>query len=219
MASSSRQLFVGHPTRILTLQVSNSSVAKCIDTFISLSANRRSSVGEAPLSLNTAFPSSNGATNTSASLASPITPFSQSALPSKSLLSREEETSTDTTFPQDSASKLEETSLVVRRGVQKQLQAVIERLFEQCFRQQRYRQVVGIAIEAKNLDVLRTAILRCSESEKQQQGEASRHGEELIEYVLDICMSVIQERSFRNEVCDVYLRSFAFILMWLALRS
>jgi 26S proteasome regulatory subunit N2 len=82
---------------------------------------------------------------------------------------------------------------------------VIERLFEQCFRQQRYRQVVGIAIEANNLDVLRTAILRCSESEKQQQGEASRHGEELIEYVLDICMSVIQERSFRNEILKLIL--------------
>lgn len=120
-------------------------------------------------------------------------------------MSREEEPIADAAFPQDSASKFEETSLVVRRGVQKQLQGVIERLFEQCFRQQRYRQVVGIAIEAKNLDVLRTAILRCSESEKQQQGEASRHGEELIEYVLDICMSVIQERSFRNEVCTVFV--------------
>lgn len=88
----------------------------------------------------------------------------------------------------------------MKRGVQKQLQAVIERLFEECFRQRRFRQVVGIAIEAKNLEVLRKAILRCSESET-QQGEPSRHGEELIEYVLDICMSVIQERNFRNEVC------------------
>jgi 26S proteasome regulatory subunit N2 len=183
-------------------------IAKCIDTFISLSASRRPAVGETPLSLNTAFPSSNDATNTSASLASPITPFSQSALPSKSLLSREEESSSDATYAggEESAAKYEETSLVVRRGVQKQLQGVIERLFEQCFRQHRYRQVVGIAIEAKNLDVLRTAILRCSEAEK-QQGETSRHGEELIEYVLDICMGVIQERSFRNEVCGYYLLS------------
>ncbi|OKL56448.1 hypothetical protein UA08_08226 [Talaromyces atroroseus] len=182
-------------------------ISKCIDTFISLSASRRPAVGETPLSLNTAFPSSsNGATNTSASLASPITPFSQSALPSKSLLSREEEPSSDAAYAggEDSASKYEETSLVVRRGVQKQLQTVIERLFEQCFRQHRYRQVVGIAIEAKNLEVLRTAILRCSEAEK-QQGDTSRHGEELIEYVLDICMGVIQERSFRNEILKLIL--------------
>lgn len=89
--------------------------------------------------------------------------------------------------------------MVVKRGVEAQLQAVIERLFEQCFAQRRYRQVVGIAIEAKNLDVLRRAILRCSEDAK-RQGE-SRKGEELMEYVLDICMNILQERGFRNEVC------------------
>ncbi|KAH8700175.1 putative 26S proteasome regulatory subunit Rpn2 [Talaromyces proteolyticus] len=182
-------------------------ISKCVDTFISLSASRRPAAGEAPLPLNTAFPSSNGATNTSASLTSPITPFSQSALPSKSLLSREEEPSLTAPYPDgDSESaKLEETPLVIRRGVQKQLQAVIERLFEQCFRQQRYRQVVGIAIEARNLEVLRTAILRCSEAEKKEQGESSRHGEELMEYVLEICMGIVQERSFRNEILKLIL--------------
>ncbi|CRG90081.1 26S proteasome non-ATPase regulatory subunit 1 [Talaromyces islandicus] len=182
-------------------------ISKCVDTFIALSASRRPAAGEAPVPLNTAFPSSsNGATNTSASLTSPITPFSQSALPSKSLLSREEDPSLAAPYPGgESDAKLEETPLVVSRGVQKQLQVVIERLFEQCFRQQRYRQVVGIAIEAKNLDVLRTAILRCSEAEKQQQGESSRHGEELMEYVLDICMGIVQERGFRNEILKLIL--------------
>jgi 26S proteasome regulatory subunit N2 len=78
---------------------------------------------------------------------------------------------------------------------------VIERLFEECFRQKRYRQVIGIAIEAKSLDVLRLAILRASADEKQQSGES--HGsEELMEYVLDICMGIVQERGFRNEVCQ-----------------
>lgn len=187
--------------------MANYYLAKCVDTFIALSASRRPAAGEAPVPLNTAFPSSsNGANNTSASLTSPITPFSQSALPSKSLLSREEDPSLAAPYPGgENDAKLEETPLVVSRGVQKQLQVVIERLFEQCFRQQRYRQVVGIAIEAKNLDVLRTAILRCSEAEKQQQGESSRHGEELMEYVLDICMGIVQERGFRNEVCPMIL--------------
>ena len=91
------------------------------------------------------------------------------------------------------------TPLVFRRGIQNQLRAVIERLFESCFRQKRYRQVIGIAIEAKNLDVLRTAILRSGEDEKKQYG-GSRRSEELLDYVLDICMSIVQERGFRNEV-------------------
>lgn len=92
-----------------------------------------------------------------------------------------------------------EQSLVAKRGVQRQLQAVVERLFEQCFRQKSYRQVIGIAIEAKNLDVLRRTIMRASEDEKKLQGE-SRRSEELMEYVLDVCMNIVQERAFRNEV-------------------
>jgi 26S proteasome regulatory subunit N2 len=178
-------------------------LAKCVDTFISLSASHKPAVGETPVNLNASFPTtSNGATSTSASLTSPITPFSQSALPSKSLLSRQEDSDFDASYAggENASVKQVETPLVIRRGVQGQLQAVIEILFEQCFRQKRYRQVVGIAIEARNLDVLRRAILRCSEDEKQQQGETSRRGEELMEYVLDICMGVLQERGFRNEV-------------------
>lgn len=97
----------------------------------------------------------------------------------------------------------EHTPLILKRGVEGQLQTVIERLFEECFRQKRYRQVIGIAIEAKSLDVLRMAIIRASEDEKKQQGE-SRRSEELMEYVLDICMSIVQERAFRNEVCLLF---------------
>lgn len=179
-------------------------VAKCIDTFISLSAspktqNATQTPNKAPR-LNTSFPpSTNGATSTAAGLTSPITPFSQSTLPSKSLLSRQDSISLET-GGEDIGADASELPLVIQRGVQKQLQAVIERLFEQCFREKRYRQVVGIAVEAKNLDVLRTAILRASEDEKKEDEESSRSGEELMEYVLDICMSVVQERAFRNEV-------------------
>jgi 26S proteasome regulatory subunit N2 len=84
--------------------------------------------------------------------------------------------------------------LVLQRGVQGQLKAVIERLFERCFQQKRYRQVIGIAVEAKNLEIVRNTILRATRDEKQQQGE------DLLEYLLGICMNVVQERALRNEV-------------------
>jgi 26S proteasome regulatory subunit N2 len=143
-------------------------------------------------------------------LTSPITPFSKSALPSKSLLSRQEVPGLDAAHPggDDSSVQHEETSLVLKRGVQRQLQAVIERLFEECFRQKRYRQVIGISIEAKSLEVLRMAILRASDDEKQQQQGEFRRSEELMEYVLDICMGIVQERAFRNEV-RLAFRSYA----------
>ncbi|KAK1142872.1 proteasome regulatory particle base subunit [Aspergillus melleus] len=182
-------------------------IAKCVDTFISLSAAQKPAAGDQPPNLNTAFPTSGeGATSTSASLTSPITPFSQSALPSKSLLSRQEVPGIDSAYPggDDASAKQVETPLVLRRGVQGQLQAIVERLFEQCFQQKRYRQVIGIAIEAKSLDVLRKTIIRASEDEKKQDGE-SRRSEELMEYVLDICMGIVQERSFRNEILKLIL--------------
>ncbi|KAE8363065.1 armadillo-type protein [Aspergillus caelatus] len=182
-------------------------IAKCVDTFISLSAAQRPAAGDQPANLNTAFPtSSEGATSTSASLTSPITPFSQSALPSKSLLSRQEVPGIDASYPggDDASVNQVETPLVLKRGVQGQLQTVIERLFEQCFIQKRYRQVIGIAIEAKSLDVLRKTIIRASEDEKKQNGE-SRRSEELMEYVLDICMGIVQERAFRNEILKLIL--------------
>ncbi|EEQ87998.1 hypothetical protein RJZ56_004693 [Blastomyces dermatitidis] len=184
-------------------------ISKCVDTFISISAspkpqNSAQAANKVPR-LNTSFPlTANGATSTSAGLTSPITPFSQSALPSKSLLSRQDSVSLET-GGEDIGADPSELPLVIQRGVQKQLHGVIERLFEQCFREKRYRQVVGIAVEAKNLDVLRTAILRASEDEKKENGESSRSGEELMEYVLDICMSVVQERAFRNEILKLIL--------------
>lgn len=177
-----------------------------MDTFISISQAPKPAQGGNASTLqphlpNSAFPQkSNGASSTSAGLTSPITPFSQSALPSKSLLSRQETPSGDAGGDDVSVTGPAEIPLVLQRGVQAQLQEVINRLFDQCFRQKRYRQVVGIAVEAKDLEVLRLAILRASEDEKKQQGESSRRGEELMEYVLDICMSVVQERAFRNEV-------------------
>ncbi|KAJ5222453.1 uncharacterized protein N7469_008693 [Penicillium citrinum] len=182
-------------------------IAKCVDTFIALSAAQRPTAGDQAANLNNQFPASgDGATSTSASLTSPITPFSKSALPSKSLLSRQEVPGIDAAHPggDDTSVQHEETPLVLKRGVQGQLQTVIERLFEECFRQKRYRQVIGIAIEAKSLDVLRMAILRASHDEKKQQGE-SRRSEELMEYVLDICMGIVQERAFRNEILKLIL--------------
>lgn len=188
----------------LFADISASVPAKCVDTFISLSAAQRPAAGDPSANLNTSFSASGeGATSTSASLTSPITPFSKSALPSKSLLSRQEVPGVDAAHPggEDASVQHAETPLVLKRGVQGQLQTVIERLFEECFRQKRYRQVIGIAIEAKSLEVLRMAILRASEDEKKQSGE-SHSSEELMEYVLDICMGIVQERAFRNEVCS-----------------
>jgi 26S proteasome regulatory subunit N2 len=96
--------------------------------------------------------------------------------------------------------------MILQRNVQKNLQATIRRIFESCYETGNYKQVVGIAIEARNLDVLRQSILRASQDEKKSSGKkpttgTSTDSEDLMEYVLDICMNVVQERGLRNDVC------------------
>ncbi|OAG37744.1 hypothetical protein AYO21_07987 [Fonsecaea monophora] len=186
-------------------------ISKCVDTFIALSASRDPTLAAANSAsqpqLDTAFSQGgDGAASMSASLTSPVTPFSQSVLPSKSLLSRQ---NTVTFDPTQAGVELGEVGsperIIQERGLQKALTRVIESLFEKCFREKRYRQVVGIALEGRNLDILRRVIKRAAEDERKENGDATKKGEELMEYVLDICMSVVQERGLRNEILKVIL--------------
>jgi|SRR5690242_5084343 len=169
-----------------------------------------SKANQAPPQLSTSFGGLTGAASTPASLTSPITPFSQSALPSKSLLSREDSNAFDPTTPGGGNAGVagsHPSPMILQRNVQKNLQTTIRRIFESCYETGNYKQVVGIAIEARNLEVLRQSILRASQDEKKAAGKkpatgASTKSEELMDYVLDICMNVVQERGLRNEVCS-----------------
>ncbi len=181
-------------------------ISKCVDTYIALSdAALPSESNQQPAQLNTAFPSTiNGASSTSASLASPTMPFSQATLPSKSLLSRQDSTTTfDPSLQGGNATVPGAPSLTQQRDIQRPLLRIIDQLFERCFKGKRYRQVVGIAVEARKFDVIRKAILRASEDEKTSKTNGPGQAEELLEYLLGICMDVVQERSLRQEVSSV----------------
>jgi len=200
-------------------------IAKCVDSYIAISSLHNPAVpasvaGQAPPQLTTAFPTAtNGSTSTSAGLTSPTTPFSQSTLPSKSLLSRQDSSTFDPSVPGGGNAGIpgaHPSPMTLNRNVQKNLHAVIRRLFETCYQNGVYSQVVGIAIEARNLEVLRETIIRASQDEKKQGKKAATgapgKGEELIEYVLDICMNIVQERSLRNDVgsyASTLVRSYA----------
>jgi len=180
-------------------------ISKCVDTYISVSASRHAapqaiSKSHALPTLATSFANGSSDDNAAAAtLTSPTTPFSQSALPSKSLLSRENTLSEEPV----NKGKSRISSSVLDRSKQDALQGVIERLFETCLREGRYRQVIGIAVEAKNLDVLRRVIKRASEDEKKSSTTGAT--DELMEYILDICMGVVQERGLRTEILRLIL--------------
>ncbi|EME87497.1 uncharacterized protein MYCFIDRAFT_212910 [Pseudocercospora fijiensis CIRAD86] len=181
-------------------------VAKCIDTYISLCALH-----------NPPTPASSAARHGSADYennvptASPTTPFSQSAIPSKSLLSREDEKTFDSSAPGGGNAGVPGAHphpLTLPNPVKKNLQTVIRRIFESCYEVGAYRQVVGIAVEARNMEVLKEAILRSSKDEIGKGKKAATTGgqtEDLMEYVLDICMNVVQERGLRNNILKLIL--------------
>lgn len=181
-------------------------ISKCIDTYISLSVAKHSTPQESAKTgslptLATSFTAGADDAANAAALTSPTTPFSQTTLPSKSLLSR---ASTEN-FAQ--APGAEGKSGGTPDGAtQSALNRVIERLFESCLHEGRYRQVVGIAVEARNLEVLRRVIKRASSESRSKPVEGvPGPSEELMEYVLEICMDVVQERALRTEILRLIL--------------
>ncbi|KAJ6781053.1 hypothetical protein PWT90_07238 [Aphanocladium album] len=179
-------------------------VSKCIDQYISVTAARHATPKTAKNidlpELTTTFSNASDS-----AVLSPTTPFSQTTLPPKSFLSR---ASLDDATIEASLLPLKEgrsgsITQLPDRATEKALQRIIERLFDSCLKQGRYRQVVGIAIESKNLDILRKVIKRASEDEKKagkSNDGAAGPAEELMEYTLGVCMDIVQERSFRTEI-------------------
>ncbi|CAK7268602.1 proteasome regulatory particle base subunit [Sporothrix epigloea] len=191
-------------------------LSKCIDQYIgSCAAQHRPPKPDADTlpSVETALGGLDSST-----LLSPMTPFSQSTLPSKSLLSRDsvENTIFHPSFEPNLANGGGRSNSIIALPdeVTKQaLEDVIEHLFANCLKEGRYRQVVGIAVEAKNLKVLRRVLERVSADAKANgkgkaavaDSAAASAADELMEYVLGICMDVVQERSLRTEILRIIL--------------
>jgi 26S proteasome regulatory subunit N2 len=188
-------------------------ISKCIDQYIAVSSARhapsKQSKNDISLpALSTTFGS--GSLDGSA-LISPTTPFSQSTLPSKSLLSRDSTDNTilDPTFQPTKEGRSTSVAQITDNNTRVALESVIERLFESCLEEGKYRQVVGIAVEAKNLDVLRRVIKRASDDGKRAKAKAQDGSqgpaEELMDYALSICMDIVQERGLRTEILRLIL--------------
>jgi len=194
-------------------------VAKCVDTYISLCALHNppkpaSSIDRTSSEFGDGMSSSNanGAANLNLGVGSPTTPFTQSHLPSKSLLSRDEETTWDASAPGGGNAGVPGAHphpLTLSNATKKSLQSVIRRIFRSCYEVGAYKQVVGIAVEARNMDIMREAILQATQDEKGHGKKtvvaSPSQTEELIEYVLDICLNVVQERGLRNRILKLVL--------------
>lgn len=188
-------------------------ISKCVDQYIAVSSSRHAPAQQSKNdthlpTLATTFSSSS---LEGSALISPTTPFSQSTLPSKSLLSRgsTDNTILDPSFQPTKEGRSASVAQITDSNTQVALQRVIERLFENCLKEGKYKQVVGIAVEARNLDVLRRVIKRASEDESRSKDKSPEAGqgsaEELMDYALSICMDIVQERSLRTEILRLVL--------------
>lgn len=186
-------------------------ISKCVDQYIAVTAAKNnSSKTTDPTDLPELI--TNFSSNADGAVMSPTTPFSQTALPPKSLLSRESMDNTMLEATLQPLGKQGRSASIVElpdQATERALQRVIDRLFESCLSQGRYRQVVGIAVEAKNLVVLREVIKRASREEKPSKSKpqegALGPAEELMDYTLGICMDIVQERGFRHQILRLIL--------------
>lgn len=192
-------------------------VAKCIDTWIALYAlhNLPGPISSTAASnLGGHFAHANGPvgpTATTAVVSSPTMPFSQSQLPSKSLLSREDAKVWDSAAPgggNAGVTGAHPHPLTLSKGSQNALREMIRHIFQSCYQVGAFKQVVGIAVEARNMDFLREAIEECARREQAVKGKGKAAGqtsEELMEYILDICMNAVQERGLRQNILRLIL--------------
>ncbi|MBE3047300.1 HEAT repeat domain-containing protein, partial [Candidatus Bathyarchaeota archaeon] len=181
-------------------------ISKCIDQYIAVSSSEhvpKTRVDTSlPLLADIFAPGVDGS-----ALVSPTTPFSQTTLPPRSLLSRASATvdnagMVDAFQPIGKIDRHGSIGQLPDRATRDALETVIERLFSTCLKQKKYRQVVGIAVEAKKLDVLQRVIKR---AKADASDGSTAPAEELMEYALTICLDIVQEMSLRTEILRLVL--------------
>ena len=91
--------------------------------------------------------------------------------------------------------------------VDSRLQSIVERMFEKCFEAQDFRPAIGIAIEARRLDVVERGIEQAGQSSGKGKSKSSGKDErlELMDYALEIAMNVVQDVDLREKVCQKLL--------------
>lgn len=85
--------------------------------------------------------------------------------------------------------------------VDPRLQDIVERLFRSCYQNEDYKPAIGIAIEARRLDVVEEGITLAGQRDLDEDEEQTDMAVELMEYVLHIAMGEVQEVGLRERVC------------------
>lgn len=83
-----------------------------------------------------------------------------------------------------------------QKPIDSRLEAIVNRMFQRCFDDKQYKQAVGIALETRRIDIFEKAIL---DSEDVCY---------MLTYSLKVTMSLLQNRTFRNEILGVLTKLY-----------
>lgn len=76
------------------------------------------------------------------------------------------------------------------------LEGIVNRMFERCFAHQQFKQVLGLALETRRMDVFERSIT------------TSHDIPTMLSYAFRVCMSLIENRQFRDEVLRILVRLY-----------
>lgn len=104
----------------------------------------------------------------------------------------------------DQYAKLRLQNLQVKPGevktakvvVDPRLEGIVNRMFERCFAHHQYKQVLGLALETRRMDVFERSIT------------GSQDVPLMLSYAFRVCMSLIENRQFRDDVLRILVRLY-----------
>ncbi|CAO3592001.1 unnamed protein product [Absidia cylindrospora] len=80
-------------------------------------------------------------------------------------------------------------------AIDAKLQDIVERMFQRCAQDEEYEQAIGIALESRRLDVVKSMI---------EKGSSAK----LLPYVLEVSMTLVQHLEFRNQVLQLLVNLY-----------
>uniref|UniRef100_UPI00358F1252 26S proteasome non-ATPase regulatory subunit 1 n=1 Tax=Myxine glutinosa TaxID=7769 RepID=UPI00358F1252 len=83
-----------------------------------------------------------------------------------------------------------------QRPIDPRLEAIVDRMFQRCFDDRKYKQAVGIALETRRLDIFEKAVTESNDVPG------------MLAYSLKVCMALIGSKQFRNRVLRVLVELY-----------
>uniref|UniRef100_A0A452GVC0 26S proteasome non-ATPase regulatory subunit 1 n=1 Tax=Gopherus agassizii TaxID=38772 RepID=A0A452GVC0_9SAUR len=89
-----------------------------------------------------------------------------------------------------------ELAEVEKKPVDERLEGIVNKMFQRCLDDHKYKQAIGIALETRRLDVFEKTILESNDVPG------------MLAYSLKLCMSLMQNKQFRNKVLRVLVKIY-----------